>query len=258
MAYRDARPRHHQIAAELRALIMSGELATGTRLESTQQLMTRFAVTGQTVQRALAVLKDEGFVVGRAGLGVFVRDLSPLAIEPAAYMPPARPGAGSRWTDGGGHGRGRIHLVDVREVQPPASVAVALGLADGVGAQLRQQVLFLDDEPVELAWLYFPLDLARGTALAERRLVRGGIPRLLAEAGHPPVDWTDRISARSATTEEARLLELPGEVPVLRTARTVRTDGGRPIEASVLVKGAHRYELSYHQVVAPAGGASQQ
>ncbi|GAA1423165.1 GntR family transcriptional regulator [Catellatospora coxensis] len=256
MAYRDSRPRHHQIAAELRALIMSGDLPPGARLESTQQLMTRFAVTGQTIQRALAVLKDEGFVVGRAGLGVFVRELSPLAIEPAAYMPPAQPGAGSRWTDGGGRGRGRVHLVDVREVPPPAAVMSALGLAEGAAVQLRQQVLLLDDEPVELAWLYFPLELARGTALAERRLVRGGIPRLLADAGHPPVEWTDQVSARPATAEEARLLGLPGEVPVLRTMRTVLTTGRRPIEASVLVKGAHRYELSYRQAVVPESGGA--
>ncbi|GAA1377881.1 GntR family transcriptional regulator [Catellatospora chokoriensis] len=253
MAYRDSRPRHHQIAAELRALIMSGDLPPGARLESTQQLVSRFAVTGQTVQRALAVLKEEGFVVGRAGLGVFVRELSPIAVEPAAYMPPAQPGAGSRWTDGAGRGRGRVHLVDVREVQPPGAVNFALGLAVDSAVQLRQQVLLLDEEPVELAWLYFPLELARGTALAERKLIRGGIPRLLADAGHPPVEWTDQISARPATAEEARLLELPGEVPVLRTARTVFTTDRRPIEASVLVKGAHRYELSYRQTVVPDG-----
>lgn len=255
MAYRDSRPRHHQIAAELRALIMSGDLQPGARLESTQQLMLRFAVTGQTVQRALAVLKGEGFVVGRAGLGVFVRELSPLAIEPAAYMPPTLPGTGSRWTDGSGRGRGRVQLVEVREVRPPGAVTSALELPDGSAVQLRQQVLLLDEEPVELAWLYFPLELARGTALAERKLIRGGIPRLLADAGHPPVEWTDQISARPATAEEARLLELPGEVPVLRTARTVLTTGRRPIEASVLVKGAHRYELSYRQTVVPDGGA---
>ncbi|WP_144118954.1 GntR family transcriptional regulator [Catellatospora sichuanensis] len=251
MAYRDSRPRHHQIAAELRALIMSGELPPGARLESTQQLMARFAVTNQTVQRALTVLKDEGFIIGRAGLGVFVRDLSPLVIEPAVYMPPAVPGAGSRWTGDAGGRRGRVQLIDVREVEPPEAVAAALGLADRGSVQLRQQVLLLDDEPVELAWLYFPLELARGTALAERRLIRGGIPRLLADAGHPPEEWTDHISARPATAEEARLLGLPGEVPVLRTARTVLTTGRRPIEASVLVKGAHRYELSYRQTVPP-------
>ncbi|MEU9891009.1 hypothetical protein [Sphaerisporangium sp. NPDC051011] len=36
----DGRPRHQQIAAEIRTLIMAGDLAPRTRLPSTQQLMT--------------------------------------------------------------------------------------------------------------------------------------------------------------------------------------------------------------------------
>ncbi|GII79126.1 hypothetical protein Sru01_41080 [Sphaerisporangium rufum] len=62
----DGRPRHQQIAAEIRALIMSGDLPPGTRLPTTQQLMARYSVTSQTVQRTLNVLKDEGFIAGRA------------------------------------------------------------------------------------------------------------------------------------------------------------------------------------------------
>ncbi|MDI1459448.1 GntR family transcriptional regulator [Catellatospora sp. KI3] len=248
----DGRPRHQQIAAVLRALIMSGDLAPGARLESTQQLIERFGVTGQTVQRALAVLKGEGFIVGRTGLGVYVRDLSPLVVEPAAYMPPAEPGQAARWPSEAARrsGRGRSRLLEVAEVAPPTAVGAALGLSAGEPVLLRKQVLDLDDVPVEFASLYFPLDLAHGTALRERKLIKGGIPRLLAELGFAPVEWTDQVSARLATPEEMVLLDLPDDVPVLRTARTVYAAGRRPIEASVLIKGGHRYELAYRQQVA--------
>ncbi|MBZ4322302.1 GntR family transcriptional regulator [Streptomyces sp. SCA2-4] len=47
------------------------------------------------------------------------------------------------------------------------------------------------------------------------------------------------------TTEEFVALELPGEAPVLRTFRVVRSDHGRAIETTVMIKAGHLYELEY-------------
>ncbi|MGH3809216.1 MAG: GntR family transcriptional regulator [Pseudonocardiaceae bacterium] len=46
---RDGRPRHQQIAAELRAQIMSGELAPGAQLPSTQHLVRQYAAANATI-----------------------------------------------------------------------------------------------------------------------------------------------------------------------------------------------------------------
>ncbi|MFI6507637.1 hypothetical protein ACIBCT_08540 [Streptosporangium sp. NPDC050855] len=51
------------------------------------------------------------------------------------------------------------------------------------------------------------------------------------------------------TTEEAELLELPLDVTVLRRFRVVHSDGERPVEVSVLAKGAHAYELRYRPTI---------
>jgi len=51
------------------------------------------------------------------------------------------------------------------------------------------------------------------------------------------------------TTEEVELLDLPVNVPVIRQFRVIRSAAGRPVEASVLVKGGHVYELRYRQGV---------
>ncbi len=245
----DGRPRHQQVAAEFRAAIMAGDLAPGAQLPTTQQLMARYETTSQTVQRALGVLKDEGYLVGRVGVGVYVREDAPLAVQPAAYMQPAAPGEPYRWVAeaAGRSRRGRSRLLEVARVVPPAAVAEAFGLPAGGFAVLRHQLLLLDGEPSELVWLYFPDEVAAGTRLAERRLVPGGVPALLAELGHPVRRWVDRLSSRMPTADELEALALPDGVPVLRTFRVAYTGEGRPVEASVLVKGAHRYELVYEQ-----------
>ncbi|MEU8270403.1 GntR family transcriptional regulator [Sphaerisporangium sp. NPDC049002] len=245
----DPRPRHQQIAAEIRALIMSGDLLPGMRLPTTQQLMAQYSVTSQTVQRTLNVLKDEGFIAGRAGVGVFVRAEPALAIVPASYMPPRRDDEAYPWmTEAAKRSlRGAVKLLDVAEVKPPAAVTETFDLTEDDLVSVRHQLLLLNDAPTELAWIYHPLSIATGTALMERRRIPGGSPRLLTELGLPPHHWVDKLSVRLPTTDELESLELPDDVPVLRTFRTVYTADNKPIEAQILIKGGHLYELVYQQ-----------
>ncbi|NUK24767.1 GntR family transcriptional regulator [Streptomyces lunaelactis] len=121
----------------------------------------------------------------------------------------------------------------------------ALNLPEGGTALLRRQVLMLDDEPAELVTSYYPVDIARGTAMMDRRKIKGGTPTLLAELGYPPRLSVDRISARVPTQEQYAALQLPSDLPVLRTLRVVYSDHDRAIEATVMVKAGHLYELQY-------------
>ncbi|KRV47731.1 GntR family transcriptional regulator [Wenjunlia vitaminophila] len=243
----DRRSLHERIAADLRDEIMSGDLAPGASLPSTAQLKARFGASNATVQKALQLLKDERLVVGRAGAAVTVREHRQRTMRPAAYMAPVGTGEQYRWlTEAARYGdRPHSTLLDVTETTPPADVGSALGIPANGAVLLRSQVLLIDDEPVELVRSYYPLDLARGTALMERRKIRGGTPTLLAERGFPPRLSVDRVSARVPTQEQFEALRLPSALPVLRTLRVVYSDHDRPIEASVMVKAGHLYELRY-------------
>ncbi|MEV0599689.1 GntR family transcriptional regulator [Streptomyces sp. NPDC050315] len=243
----DHRSLHERIAADLRDEIMSGDLAPGARLPSTAQLKERFGASNATVQKAVGLLKDEGLVVGRAGAAVSVRAHRQHTVRPSAYMAPAAPGEPYPWVAAAPKPgvRARSELLDVSEAVPPADVRAALNIAANDRALLRRQLLTVDDEPVELVASYYPLVLARGTALMERHKIKGGTPALLAHEGHPPRLSVDNVSARVPTQEQYALLQLPGSLPVLRTLRTVYSDGDLPIEVTVMVKAGHLYELRY-------------
>ncbi|MDG4864983.1 GntR family transcriptional regulator [Streptomyces sp. T-3] len=243
----DRRSLHERIAADLRDEIMNGNLPAGANLPSTTQLRERFDASNATVQKALQLLKDEQLVVGRAGASVTVRTHRQRTMRPASYMAPAPAGAPYRWlTEAAEHGtHAHSELLDVSKSCPPADVREALGLPGDGEALLRRQILHIDNEPVELVESYYPLDIARGTAMMNRRKIKGGTPVLLAELGHPPRLSVDRVSARVPTQEQYRCLRLPGSLPVLRTLRVVYSDHELPIEATVMVKAGHLYELQY-------------
>lgn len=231
----DPRPRHQQVTAELRAAIMSGELAPGTALPSVGELATRYGTAWTTIQHAQATLRAEGLITSRAGKAVWVRDDAGL-VPAKVFLTPSDRG----WS---------YDLLTVTELRPPAPVAQALRLADPDTAILRQNLMRYDGEPVELSWSYFPAALVKQTPVAQRRKIRGGAPAALAALGLPPRHRVDQITARQATTEELQALHLGGDSPVvLRTFRTIRTNDNQPIEADILIKGAH-HTLVYDQAL---------
>ncbi|MFF4831566.1 GntR family transcriptional regulator [Streptomyces sp. NPDC001315] len=246
----DRRSLHERIAADLRDDIMSGELPPGANLPSTAQLKDRFDASNATVQKALQLLKDECLVVGRAGAAVTVREHRQRTVRPAASLASAGAGQSYPWlTEAAKHGtHARSVILDVTECHPPADVRTALSLPEDATALLRSQIVLVDDEPAELVKSYYPLDIARGTALTDRRRIKGGTPALLAELGYPPRQSVDRVSARIPTQEQYQALHLTSGMPVLRTLRVVHSDHERPVEATVMVKAGHLYEVRYEFV----------
>lgn len=246
--HKDKRPIAERIAADFRALIMSGEWEPGHRVPSNSELTVKFKTSNVTIQRALNLLKDEELLEGRSGSGVFVREDAPLTITPVSYMAPSAPGEPYRWITEAAkreqHGSNQI--IRVGEVATPKRVARALGLTEGGTAMLRVRVGLLDGEPAELTHSYYPMELAAGTRLADRRLIRGGSPTLLAEMGFPPREQADEVATRKATQAEHLLLQLPDDVPVLEIFRIVFSDERRPIEVTELVKPGHLFKMGYH------------
>ena len=74
----DKRQPNVQIAASIRAAILTGELEPGSQLPAGHELAKFFGVSRMTVQTAIRTLRDEGFVRSLTGSGVYVRDQAGL------------------------------------------------------------------------------------------------------------------------------------------------------------------------------------
>src|SRR5580704_3972714 len=74
----DKRQPNVQIAASIRAAILTGELEPGSQLPPGHELASFFGVSRMTVQTAMRTLREEGFVRSQAGSGVYVRDQASL------------------------------------------------------------------------------------------------------------------------------------------------------------------------------------
>lgn len=234
----DTRSLHRQTAARLREQIMSGELPPGSTLPSTSELCKRFGVANTTIQNAITVLKQEGWLRSQVGKAVWVRDYTPVRVQVGVpYI--AKPGGVS------------YEVLDVKEIPAPKDVAAVFEVTERTLVMLRYRLELRDGAPFGLSWSYYPMSLAAGTALAGRKRVPGGAPRLLADLGFPELYYSTRVTSRMPTTTEVVALALPAEVPVLRQFLVAYAAGGRPVEVSVIVIGGHVHELWFPRI--PAG-----
>jgi GntR family transcriptional regulator len=240
-------PVQDQIAAYLRDGILDGEFPPGKALPSSRKLHDKFGAAAQTIKNAMEILDREGLIFTRRGAGVFAREHRQHTMTPAEYKNPPTDGGKYQWIAAAERKgmSGRSELLDVEEVVPPRLVRDAFGLDDDGTAVLRRQVMYLDDEPCELVEVYFPLGLARGTPIAERRRIKGGAGRVLAEAGLPSLRCVDKVAARWPTPQQQRALKMPTKLPVLRQFRVTYSVDDRPIQAEFMIKAGHLYELEY-------------
>ncbi len=84
-----------RIARLLSERIQKGEFAEGERLPSRHQLMRRYKVSRSTVDRALAILGEQGIVTSAKGAGTFVNTLSQPGKRQVYYVVGGE--SGNRW-----------------------------------------------------------------------------------------------------------------------------------------------------------------
>src|SRR5919205_3314733 len=108
-------PLYRQLYDSLRRAILKGQLAPGTRLQSSREMAAELKVSRNTVVNAYEQLLAEGYLEGQVGSGTYVsRALPEELLNVKAMMRSAR-GAGGK--DPGLSVRGKVFAAFARHVQ---------------------------------------------------------------------------------------------------------------------------------------------
>ena len=196
-----------QIANRLQHDIGTGTYPPGGRLPTEAELAKQFRVNRHTVRRALEELSRGGMVRVEQGRGSFVaEDVLEYAVEPRTRF--------SEWIRR--HNKepsGRI--LQLKETVADSQVAAGLGIRAGGRVVLLERLGFADDRPVSLAHHYFP---ARLRGLADALRAFPSITEALKAVGVSDyMRQITRVTARLPSAEEAELLRMPRNRPLLVT-----------------------------------------
>ena len=220
---------HRQIAASLRQRIRAGEWGAGEKLPSIPALADAYGVAKQTVQRTIDQLRVEGLLITRPGSGTYVRGTRRRLnrLSRGRYGP-------RRGYHADLAARYRQQLIEVGHAPAPAEVADAFGVTDGTALLVRRHIVHTEEQqPVEIgaSWLR-PAD-ADGTSLA--LLQAYGRPlyqEIEEETGRRYASATDQITARLPTRDEAEVLHIRPDTPVLHLLHVAYDGEHRPIEVA--------------------------
>ncbi|MCZ2526008.1 GntR family transcriptional regulator [Streptomyces sp. NPDC059506] len=235
-----------QIADQLREAIDKGRFKEGDKLPSESELVEHYGVSRMTVRNSLSLLQTEGLVVSEHGRGVYVRPRPPVRrLASDRFARRHREQGKSAFiveADAAGS-RPEVDSLEVREERPTQDIAARLGSPRRVLARRRRYLL--DNRPVEFAVSYLPLDIARGTPIAEPNPGPGGIYARLEELGHRLDHFDEEIRARMPSPDEIKTLRLAAGVPVIHLIRTAHDTTGRAVEVCDTVMAADAYVLAY-------------
>jgi GntR family transcriptional regulator len=222
---------HRQIAAQLRARIHRGDWAPGERLPSIPAIATQYGVAKQTVQRTIDQLRIEGLLITRPGSGTFVRGTKRRLNRLSRGRYGAQRGYHAELA-----ARYRQHLIHVGHSPAPADVAEVFGVDVGADLVVRKHLVRTGDAPVEVGAAWFrPADV-RDTSI-ERPEVFGRplYQEVEDETGRRYTSARDQITARLPTREEAELLQIRPDTPVLVLLHLAFDAEHRPIEVGQAV-----------------------
>lgn len=236
----------NRVADDLRSAIVSGELPDGARLPSLAELAARYGVSNDIARQAIHALRAERLVVTRHGAGTYVTRFPLIVRASPGRLAREQWGNGEAIQDHDTGPRPRTVGTVVNEVPAPGFVAQALGVDVGQLVLSRSRRFLVEHRPVQLATSYLPLDITRGTAVTYTNTGPGGIYARLAELGHAPARFTERVAARGPAPEERLSLEMSATGGmVFEIVRCAYTETDRCVEVNRMVLDAAAYELEY-------------
>ena len=219
---------HRQIAAQLRERIRRGDWNPGERLPSIPAMAEMFGVAKQTVQRTVDQLRVEGILITKPGSGTYVRGTR----RRLNRLSRGRYGA-HRGYHADLAARYRQQLAGVGREAAPPEVADAFGVRDGTEMLVRRHLVRADDATVEVGASWFRVTDATGTSLERAEAFGRPLYQEAEEAiGRRYASATDTISARQPSREEAEILQIRPDTPVLHLLHVAYDTAGQVIEVA--------------------------
>jgi DNA-binding GntR family transcriptional regulator len=224
---REAPAKYLQIASFLRDQIIRGDLPSGAEVPSERQIAEEWKVSRPTATRALQVLRYQGLVESRQGAGTYVRDVQMHRRAVQRYHRYRERGAQYAPDES-------LEITAAEITSAPDYVALGLGVKRSDPVMMRRRIIRRAGVgPVEISVSWWPAALAEVAPRLLERESLGGIGSVRyveSVTGRQAAYARDQVSARLASAEELRDLDLSGPAAVLIIRHVVYDTEDVPLE----------------------------
>ncbi|MGB3482858.1 MAG: GntR family transcriptional regulator [Mycobacterium sp.] len=221
-------PLYFQVAQFFEKAILDGQLKPGDRFENELALASRLSLSRPTTRRAIQELVDKGLLVRKRGVGTQV-------VQTPVHRPVELTSLFDDLTRAGQEPATRV--LEYRKGVVAEDIAANLNLAPDAEVVTMRRLRSSGGQPLALMTNYLPVALAPD----QEELERSGLYQALRSRGVHIRLARQRIGAKAADREEAKLLDEKPKAPLLVMTRTAFDDSGRVVEFGSHVYRASRY-----------------
>ncbi len=215
-------PLYQQIKGLITQSLQSGEWKPGELIPSEVELANRFKVSQGTVRKAIDELAAENLVMRKQGKGTFVsthhearahfRFLRLMPDEGVPHYPDSK-------------------IIEVKRMRAPADVARLLELKSGDAVVYIKRVQAFEGVPTIVEELWLPGMIFKGLTAERLMEYKGPMYGLFeSEFGTRMIRATEKIRAVSVGEEDAKLLGIAAQTPLLESERVSFTYGDKAVE----------------------------
>ncbi|MEH7401182.1 GntR family transcriptional regulator [Gottfriedia acidiceleris] len=226
-------PIYHQLLEYIKCKIASGEYPADELIPSEREFSEKFQISRMTVRQALNNLVQEGIVYRQKGKGTFVsrQKVEKKISRLNSYT--------EEMIERGLKPSSRLVQFDILNSDKALSNILKIKEKDPI--YFIKRVRLADSIPMSIESIHVSCDIAPNLnqSVLEKSFfdyVNANIP--------DPIQYADQsIQARMPSEEEAQLLEIPPNCPVLAIYRTTYLRSGKVLEYELTVYRADRYKL---------------
>ncbi len=237
MIFNDAMPIYEQIKNDIVDKIENGIYVPGVRLPSERQLAEEYAVSRVTVRQAVGELVNKGILHKKVGSGTYVRatKVEQSLVQLKGIIEELRQ-----------HGYNVsirvIETVYVKWSSKNRMLWENLKLDRGEKVYKIKRVIMANNQPLLIDYNYFPEEIGRKYEMLD--VSKDVIFRALEALGYHVEYATQKVSAKNATREQARLLQIEERDAVLEVERLTFSGSDVPLIYTRAVYVGTKYSYS--------------
>lgn len=239
------------IAQSLRQKIISGEIASDTKLSAERDIAAEYNASRETVRRSLEILEREGLVTRYPGRGAYVSGVRErILVDKGREITNTVDASELRLSGSFIKDMERLgKKPHVQFLEQPSLVASTTEIAEQLQVEQgtlvfkRYRLQLADNLPYRIIESYYPSDLFSElltTNIGDKPLFQWLQERHNVKVTHAK----ENLISRLATPKERQLLKISSSSPVVAINRTVYSVD-RPVEFAHIIAVAALYVFSY-------------
>ena len=228
-------PLYQQLSDEIKEQILLGKLKAGDRLMTEAELSQQYEVSRITVRKAIELLVDEGYVLRKQGIGTFIAEKKLRRVVDSENL--VRSFSETSRMSGQ---EPSSELLSVEWILPDASIQHHLHIGEDEKVLKIVRLRKIDGVPVMVETNHYPQKM---DFLLQSNLT-GSTYEVFRQHALVPSHAVRTVEICYATEEEARLLGVEENQPLLLQTEETTDQNHQVLHYSKVVVNSQRYRLT--------------